>query len=324
MKVGEFFVDMGINATAGATTLKDFIGSMGRMRLSTLSTIGALGTVGSYIMGIVDQSSNAAVSFQKFSNQTGLSSQELQRWQIVAKQANVSAGDIAGSIQNLQSKLATIRLTGQGVKPFQILGISPLGNAFDILTKLRQKMGQVSPDVFTNLIQEMGLSPDMVNVLKLSDQEFANFVSTAHGMSPQIETNVLKMTEAFNKLWLKIKDVNYEIANFASGPISMALSEVLKNWDTKTLGSAVGTGAKLGTDVLTSPFRQMDRLVSAVAADMTGHRLQTNHLAISVTGDTKDVSFAQQVAELVVNKLTGMVNETEAQMPASESQTPRK
>jgi len=319
MKVGEFFVDMGINASPGATTLKDFLGSMGKMRMSTLAAIGALGTIGGYILGVTDQASNAAVSFQKFSNQTGLSAQELQRWQIVAKQANVSADAVAGSVKNLQSRLATVRLTGQGIKPFQILGISPLGNAFDILTKLRARMGEVSPDVFTNLIQEMGLDPSMVNVLKLSDKEFANFVSTARGMTPEVESNVLKMTEAFNKLWLKIKDINYEIANMASGPITSILNTILKELSGKqSLPQRLGQAATKLTDELfgtnMTPF--LKQVNAGWNRQQETRRLYSIRVAAAV--NEKDVPAFKDF----VRDLEKTLNETEAQMPPGESLAP--
>ena len=319
MKVGEFFVDMGINASPGATTLKDFLGSMGKMRMSTLATIGALGTIGTYIMGTVDQASNAAVAFQKFSNQTGLSAQELQRWQIVAKQANVSADAVAGSVKNLQSRLATVRLTGQGIKPFQILGISPLGNAFDILTKLRARMGEVSPDVFSNLIQEMGLDPSMVNVLKLSDKEFSNFVSTARGMTPEVENNVLKMTEAFNQLWLKIKDINYEIANMASGPITSILGAIVKELSGKqSLPQRLGQTATKLTDELfgTNMTPWLKQFNAGWNRQQETKRLYSIRVAAAV--NEKDVPAFKDF----VRDLEKTLNETEAQMPPGESLAP--
>jgi hypothetical protein len=320
MKVGEFFVDMGINASPGATTLKDFLGSMGKMRMSTLATIGALGTIGTYILGVTDSASNAAVSFQKFSNQTGLSAQELQRWQIVAKQANVSADTVAGSVKNLQSRLATVRLTGQGIKPFQILGISPLGNAFEIMTKLRERMGQVSPDVFSNLIQEMGLDPSMVNVLKLSDKEFANFVDTARGMTPEVENNVLKMTEAFNQLWLKIKDINYEIANMASGPITSILGAIVKELGDKkysTTERVFQAGTKtfdqlFGTNM--TPF--LKQVNSGWNRQQETKRLYNIRVAAAV--NENDVPAFKDF----VRDLEKTLNETEAQMPPGESLRP--
>ena len=319
MKVGEFFVDMGINASPGATTLKDFLGSMGKMRMSPLAAIGPLGTIGGYILGVTDQASNAAVSFQKFSNQTGLSAQELQRWQIVAKQANVSADAVAGSVKNLQSRLATVRLTGQGIKPFQILGISPLGNAFDILTKLRGRMGEVSPDVFSNLIQEMGLDPSMVNVLKLSDKEFSNFVSTARGMTPEVENNVLKMTEAFNQLWLKIKDINYEIANMASGPITSILGAIVKELSGKqSLPQRLGQAAtKLTDEIFGSNMTPwLKQFNAGYNRQQETRRLYSIRVAAAV--NEKDVPAFKDF----VRDLEKTLNETEAQMPPGESLAP--
>lgn len=319
MNVGEFFVDLGITSS-GASTLKDFIGAMGNMRLATLGTIGALGTIGTYIGGTLVDASGAAVAFQKFTNQTGLSAQELQKWQIVAKQANVSASDVASSVFNLQNNLAGLRI-GQGdLTPFKILGVSPLGDAWSVLKDLRAARSRVSPEQFTRQIGAMGLSPSMVNVLGLSDKEFQSFLNTAQGMSPQVESSVLKMTEAFNRLWLKIRDVNYEIAGIAAGPLGALADRLAAFIDSK---DKVKDAAKMGDEFFgTGMAPSLDTMRSWRAE---GHKKyeanRTNNLTMTVNGNTHDTSFADS---LVGGLLAGFLNETEAQMPVPESNKPRR
>lgn len=315
MKVGEFFIDMGINATPGATTLKDFLGTMGGLKMSTLSAVGALGTIGMFLSNTVDMTSNASVAFQKFGNQTGLSTQELQNWQIAAKQANVDANTIAGGIFNLQMNLAALARGEGNISPFQKLLVSPEGGAFKVLDALRERRKFMDPAQFTGLISQLGLSPEWVNVLKLSNEEYKKFMETAKGLSPQAISDVLKMTESWNKLGLKIRDARLQIGSFLANPIKFELDYFIKNFDSSSLSSSLLTGASM-------PFLPFAQSLNKLLHDYTplgyaydksgldGGKRVTN-LHMNVYGDTHDKKFAEDVAS--------MVEQTEAQMPLPES-----
>ena len=310
MKVGEFFVDMGINATPGATTLKDFMGSMMGMRMSTLSAIGALGTVGTFLMGTADMASNAAVSFQKFNNQTGLSTTELQNWQRAAKMVNVDANTVANGIFGLQMRLAEFARGEGNPAPFQRLMIQPGNNAFEVLDALRERKAYIDPAQFTSLIGQLGLTPDWVNVLKLSNEEYKKFKETAHGMGPEMQSDVLKMTESWNRFYLKIRDVNLLLGRTTAGPVRQALDTITENMDSKDLASMTWSLLKAAGIALTIPARIITQLPYGGKAE-PGVSTTTKHVAINVYGDTHDEKFAADVAS--------MIDETEGQIPLTES-----
>ena len=318
MKVGEFFVDLGIKTDKGSATLRDFASGMAGLKLATVSTVGSLATAGEFFLGTIKNASSAAVSFQKFTNQTSISAQELQKWQIVAKQANVSADVVAGGVLNLGSTLARLRLTGEGVMPFSILGVSPMGGTMDVIKSLRKRMPFIEPNQFRNQLSAMGLSPEWINIMKLSDKEFANFERTAHGMSLQVETDVLRMTLAWNQLWLKIKDVSYMTGHALSGPLGRVLGEINSNWDTKTLGSAALSGANIifnpapAVNSLLHDYTPLGFIYDMFKGSAGKSAATTNNVSMNVYGDTHDKAFAQEVSDRVISQ-------TEAQMPISET-----
>ena len=165
----------------------------------------------------------------------------------------------------------------------------------------------------------MGLSPEMVNVLKLSDKQFADFANTVNGMSPKVQSNVLGMVTEFNKLWLEIKQVNYEIANLFSSP----LSDIFKNIN-EGLKRNVFTGAGMGiASILDQPFNThlTDRLKDLNRGwDKRTESVKQYNIRLGLPANYQP-GF-RDFAEGLVNALEKTLNETEAQMPPSESQSP--
>ena len=206
MNIGSFFVTLGVDADT--LKVKDFARGIGEIPLKAAGAIVALAGISFGIKEILNSAMGAAVAFQSFEAQTGLSSQELQRWQIVAQQANVSAEAVTGSISALNRQLADIRMGRGNISPFQIMlgGLfDPNQGAFKTLEQIRQRVKGMDRQVATNLISQMGLTPDMMQVLTLSDQKFKEFASTVTGMTPKEEQAFLKLRLELTKLKMEIE-----------------------------------------------------------------------------------------------------------------------
>ncbi len=192
----------------------DLIGGMGALEVATLGEIGALITLAVKIAMVADEAMRAAVSFQAFEVQTGLSSQELQRWQIAGQQVNVTAEQIGSSIAGLQRNLAAIRLGQGNIAPFQILGIGANQDAFAVLDQLRARLKTVNPATASNLVQQMGIDPAMLNILRLSNAEFATFMATARGQTSAQTGGLLQLKLALTTLQLTLKDMGLAMLDF--------------------------------------------------------------------------------------------------------------
>jgi len=210
VNIGELFISIGVNADN--KTLNDFIGDLGQLKLASLSNIASIAGMTAELIKLGTEATNIAIGFQMFTNQTGLSSQELQRWQLVAQQANVSAEAVAGSVSALQRNLAEIKLGRGNISPFQMLGISPRGNAFDVLTQLRGKMGKYDAATMTNLAAQMGITPDMINLLRLSNDEFAKLAKTTRGLTTEQQTQFLKTKQSLVSMGLEFKYFGIDVA----------------------------------------------------------------------------------------------------------------
>lgn len=209
MKIGDFFVQLGVKSDL--TSVRDFVKALGDLPLEAAGALLAIGGITYKLSELAKQALETAVGFQMFTSETGLSAQELQRWQIVAEQANVSTEAVTSSVTALERKMAEIRLTGQGVRPFMYTGISVNQNAFGVLTQLRQWIKGKNPATVTNILSEMGIDPSMIHLLSLSDKKFKEYTQTIKGMSGDQQASFLKIKESMVKLGLVIRDLSYNV-----------------------------------------------------------------------------------------------------------------
>lgn len=211
MKVGEFVADLLIDSSSASVSVKDLLTKFGELEVATVGEIGVLMELGLKFAHVADQAINTAISFQQFETQTGLSAQELQKWQIAAGMANVSAEEVGASVMALQKNLAAIRLGEGNISGFQLLGIGANQDAFGVLDQLRSRIRGVDAATAVNIIAKMGLGPNMLQVLRLSNEEFAKFRMTAQGMSTTQEAAFLRTQEGLVRINMRLRETGYAI-----------------------------------------------------------------------------------------------------------------
>lgn len=152
-----------------------------RAENSLKSIIGTATKVATAVVGAtiaLDRMANSLArnnqEFINFNRQTGLT---LDKMQSIATAGmlvdyNFDTSTAMSSLQALESNLAQIRMGEGNIAPFQILGISPVGkNAYQIIEDLREAIKGIDDMTAVNLIQQMGLSPQFISVLRLSKAE---------------------------------------------------------------------------------------------------------------------------------------------------------
>lgn len=121
----------------------------------------------------------------------------------------MTAEEVTSSIQGLQSALAQIRLGGGDVAPFQLLGIDTTGkDAFQVLEDIRMSIQGLDSATAVNLIKQTGLSPNFINVLKLTNDQMAELDSKLF-LSPAERSKLLDFGTKISRLkieFLLLKD----------------------------------------------------------------------------------------------------------------------
>ena len=102
---------------------------------------------------------------------TDISLKTFQKWGGIGKMLGVE--NIDQQLEGLNQRLFELMLTGEGAKGFQLGGINPVGqDAVGVLEQLRARISGMNDTTATYLLQQMGLDPRMLHLLRMSRDEF--------------------------------------------------------------------------------------------------------------------------------------------------------
>jgi hypothetical protein len=203
--IGELFIELGVKADTG--TLNKVNAGFKNLRTNLLLTAGAFTGAIVGLDRFVNSALKGVVSLQNLNAQTGLSIEKLQQFQQAGQLSNLalSADQIAQSIGNVQKNLAQIKIGQGNIAPFQLLGVDVAGaDAFDVLEQLRSSIQGIDPAIATNLISQLGLSPDFINLLKLSRKEF-ELLGENTFLNPRQRADIDKVGTSIKALTLRFK-----------------------------------------------------------------------------------------------------------------------
>lgn len=105
--------------------------------------------------------------------QSDIALSTFQKWGTIGKIVGVD--NAAQQLENLNQKIFNLRLTGEGAKGFQMAGIMPT-NAEDVLEQLRGRIAGMSNTSATYLLQQMGLDPKMITLLRMGREEWEQYL----------------------------------------------------------------------------------------------------------------------------------------------------
>jgi hypothetical protein len=232
MKIGELFVKLGFEANTPAVV--NFSEKITALSTGFLALRQILQDVTNAVSQFVGETISGVVALTNFNQQTGLMAENLQKLQVAGQLSDLtlSAEQITSSIQALQQSLTQIRLGGGNIAPFQLLGISALDtDPFEVIDQLREKIKGLDSAVAVNLIQQMGLSPQFINLLRLSRDEF-KALSDEPFLGAGQRQEVLKLGTTLTALQIKLKVLSDQL-NARLAPIFLKiikpLVEYLKN-----------------------------------------------------------------------------------------------
>lgn len=184
----------------------------------------ALGIAG--VVALAKPTMEKSLDYRDFARQTGLSIEELQKYQSAAfvTGSRLSAQQVTQEITGLQQRLVNVEF-GQGdLFPFKMLGISAATrDAMEVLEALRNSIQNLPDPESLNLIKRMGLSADWLHILRQSREEFEK-TQRAMLSRNQVKTTT-DLALSFRQLTFALANLRDQIVAFLGG----ALSNFLRN-----------------------------------------------------------------------------------------------
>lgn len=160
--------------------LKKAEGSSNKVTTALKGSVGAiLGILGGLSLAytVLDRLTNSLakqnLQWLNLTRQSDIALSTFQKWGTIGKIVGVD--NAAQQLENLNQKIFNLRLTGEGAKGFQMAGIMPT-NAEDVLVQLRGRIAGMSNTSATYLLQQMGLDPKMITLLRMGREEWEQYL----------------------------------------------------------------------------------------------------------------------------------------------------
>ncbi len=147
MKVADFFVNIGIKGNVQVkNALSAVHSSLTDAKESSMGLkAGILGAVVA-LEEITRRSVTSAIDLQNFARATGLSTEELQKWNYWAEINNVKREEMTSTIKNLQSAQAALRL-GVGITPGMLyFGLNASHDPLQMINDIQRKFHEIGND----------------------------------------------------------------------------------------------------------------------------------------------------------------------------------
>lgn len=178
MNIGELIIKLGFNLEN--TTLKEAINMIGDLNLASVGSLKLVADLADQFEKTSQRAIELAKDMTLFSSQTGLSAEKVQQLSQMTEQFGVNAQSAVSSIKNLQSALTVgTSQFESAMGAFGFLGIdtTQIKDAYDAFEKIHQavKNSNFSDPFIQTQITLMGIAPEMIQILKLSDEQFETY-----------------------------------------------------------------------------------------------------------------------------------------------------
>lgn len=137
---------------------------------------------------------------------TDIAQSTFQKWGGIGKMLGVENAD--QQLAGLNQRLFELMLTGEGARGFQLAGINPIGqDAEGVLEQLRNRINGLSDTSASYLLQQMGLDPQMLHLLRMSREEFEALGETIrkYQLTPEQSQQIQEMNMQLQIASIKMK-----------------------------------------------------------------------------------------------------------------------
>lgn len=233
--IGDFFVNIGVKGDT--LTLRTMVDSMSNMKLETLGEITALGVLGNMMKNVGINAMGAASHFTTLTEEFGINTDMLQKWQNVARRSNVPVQSIAESFTRIQQILTGFRqgqynegfLKGASFLGIQNANLMSYDQLFEVLrSRVPQVMKTQGRSFVSNALSMMGIDPAMIQMFELNQRTFSSREGGGIISQSQIKAWT-ELNEQINVLKNRFFILGEEI-------LSVAVPELLK-WTNALLDS---------------------------------------------------------------------------------------
>lgn len=168
--------------------------------------VGALTGAGFALNRLTNELVQSNQAMLNLTRTTDIAQSTFQKWGGIGKLLGVEDAD--QQLAGLNERLFDLMLTGQGARGFQLAGVNPIGqDANGVLEQLRARISGMNDTAASYLLQQMGLDPKMLHLLRMSRAEFEALGQTIqkYQLTPEQSHQIQQMNMQLQIAGLKLK-----------------------------------------------------------------------------------------------------------------------
>lgn len=184
LKISDFLEDLAVNKADKVSKFQEGFEAVLMVLAPVAQGIIAVGAAVATTTFIIDRMTMSMLknnqAFINFQRQTGLSMGKAGNIAQAGmlSDVNMNPETALQSLENVQSNLVGIGFGEGNLKPFQMMGIQTWGqDALDIFDQLRDKIKGLDNATATYMLNQMGISAELLPVLRMSTEEVAEMRS---------------------------------------------------------------------------------------------------------------------------------------------------
>jgi len=213
MKIADLFVNIGV---AGASTvgkgLEHVKKGMNDIVSSSLQAKAAMLAVITGLERLTGMASQTGMDLYKFGATTGLSTQELQKWQYAAMKFDVSGKEMEGTITGVQSAMSDMML-GKGAPEAMMALQNAVGfdpeksrDTFYVMGKIQEFIKSMPVDAARSMSKSFGISDNVFQMLRMSTKQDRNALGRRVINPKEIET-LKNINIQWKEFWFNLENI---------------------------------------------------------------------------------------------------------------------
>lgn len=244
MTIAELFLNIGITGAQGVgRALGGIKGALGEVATSSLEAKAAvIGAVYGFekITGFASQ---AGMELFKFNTITGLSTEELQRWQYAAMHFDVTGEEVAGTLKGIQSSMTNLKLTGNGPSGLGLLASSvgfdtrKMDDTYYVLGQIQKFVKTAPVSLGNEVAKSFGLSENFIQMLRLANIE-KDKIRKTDIITPQQINQLVDVNKKWKDFWFNLKTTGVKLVADNPEAVNFAFKEMGDGLE--ALGDAFG------------------------------------------------------------------------------------
>lgn len=211
MTIAELFVKIGVQGTeAAAKGLGNIKGGLADIASSSLAAKAAVAGVIIGLERLTGFASQVGMDLYKFNVTTGLSTQELQKWQYALMKVDVSGDEVASTIAHIQASMTDMRLgkgAPEGFAQFAdavALDQDRVDDTFYVLSKWEEFLKNAPASVGNQIAKTAGFTENMIQGMRVVNRE-RDKLSKSKSINDDEIKNLVKINSAWKDFWFSLK-----------------------------------------------------------------------------------------------------------------------